>query len=244
MPGLLRAYVARVLRCVELIRVRVPLVAPFRGARAVVPHKEALLVRVETDDGTGWGECGALTDPTYAPDTLDTARVVLRDHLVPRVFAAARCDDVRGHAPARAALECALLDARLRAEGVSLAAHLGATRTRVPAGVAVGLGEDVPPGYRRVKYKVAPGHDAGTAPVAPEIAVDANGSYTPGDADDADALAELDERGLQLIEQPPKRSPCTTRVSTRTCPLSSVACWKPASGGRCCSPSRHCRASH
>ena len=89
-------------RAVELVRIRLPLIAPFRTARSTTTHKEALLVRVVTDDGAGWGEVGAETTPTYAPDTLDTARLVLRDELVPRLFAGAPLDDVRGHHAAKA----------------------------------------------------------------------------------------------------------------------------------------------
>ncbi len=177
-----------------------PLVAPFRTARSTTITKEALLVRVQTDDGAvGWGECAAQADPSYAPDTIDTARVVLRDHLLPRAFAGVPFDDVRGHLAARAALECALLDARLRAEEVSLAAHLGATRELVDAGVAVGFGETAPAGYRRVKYKIKPGCDAVECAAGVERAVDANGSYTPAQSD---ALVALDALGLQLVEQP------------------------------------------
>jgi o-succinylbenzoate synthase len=127
---------------VELIRVRLPLVTPFRTARSTTAVKEALLVRVRTSVGEGWGECTAEVTPAYDGETLDGARLALRDHLLPRAFAGAALSDVRGNTAARAALECALLDARLRAEGVSLASWLGAERTSVAAGVAVGLTDD------------------------------------------------------------------------------------------------------
>jgi O-succinylbenzoate synthase len=206
-----------VLRAVELFRVRLPLVQPFRTATSATAVKDALLVHVITDAGEGWGECVAPRHPTYLPDTIDTSRLALRDHLVPRAFAGASLHDVRGHAPARFALECALLDAQLRAEGVSLARHLGATRPRVEAGVAIGLVDDdrelaalvahyAEQGYGRMKLKIEPGHDTDVVKVARaaagdaiELAVDANGSYATGDASDVRAL---DEFGLQCIEQP------------------------------------------
>jgi o-succinylbenzoate synthase len=40
---------------------------------------------------------------------------------------------------AKAALETAVLDAQLRASGTSFATYLGATKTKVPAGVSVGI---------------------------------------------------------------------------------------------------------
>jgi len=205
------------LRAVELIRVRLPLVRPFRSATAEVRTKEALLVHVLADGVDGWGECGAQTEPTYRGETVDSARLVLRDHFLPRVFAGRSLADVRGNEFARAALETALLDTRLRAEGRSLASYLGARRERVAAGVAIGMSDDVgelrelaatyvQAGYRRLKCKIAPGADlaplaAVRAAVGADIALqaDANGSYTENDRD---ALAALDDLGLQCVEQP------------------------------------------
>ena len=113
---------------VELFRIRLPLTKPFRTARSTTTRKDALLVRVVTDDAEGWGEVGAETSPTYAPETLDSARIVLRDELVPRLFADAPLDAVRGnHAARGGAARPRVLDARLRAEGTSLASHLGGT---------------------------------------------------------------------------------------------------------------------
>jgi O-succinylbenzoate synthase len=202
---------------VELIRVRIPLLRVFTSARDTVVDKEALLVRVRIGDVDGWGECVAQAAPTYLPETIDSARLSLRDHLVPRLFAGASYDEVRGNATAKAALEAALLDARLRADGISLATHLGATATAIPAGVAVGLQPDlgqlrelvamyVAQGYRRIKCKIEPGCDVNVAAAASEaagpdvaIAVDANGSYLPSDRG---ALRDLDALALQCIEQP------------------------------------------
>ena len=202
---------------VELFRIRLPLRSPFRTARSTTTHKDALLVRVVTSDGEGWGEVGADPSPSYAPDTLDTARLILRDELVPRVLAGAGLDDVRGHHPARAAITTALLDARLRAEGTSLAAYLGATSRYVSAGVAIGrLGDRdalvadaaayAAQGYRSLKVKIAPGADveeigAVRRELGAEVTlqVDANGSYSLADAD---RLAALDDLGVACLEQP------------------------------------------
>jgi O-succinylbenzoate synthase len=170
-----------------------------------------------TDSGVGWGECAAQAAPTYAPETIDSARMALLDHFLPRTFAGASCDDVRGHPMARAALECALLDARLRGERRSLADYLGASRPSVVAGVAIGLPDDlgrfrdlvafyVAQGYGRVKCKIIPGMDVAVLQAAREaagddveLAADANGAYTIADID---RLRELDAFSLQCLEQP------------------------------------------
>ena len=201
-----------------LFRVRLPLVDAFRSARDTLFVKEALLVRVRTDAGVGWSECAAQPTAAYAPETIDDARLALRDHLLPRAFAGAGFDDVRGHALARAALADALLDARLRAESISLAAHLGATASSVAAGVAVGLLEStdalqralasyVAAGYRRVKCKIEPGHDvealaSARAAVGTEVALaaDANGSYALEGA--RQLLHDVEPLELQCLEQP------------------------------------------
>jgi o-succinylbenzoate synthase len=198
--------------------VRLPLVRAFRTATSTTTTKDALLVHVVTDDGDGWGECSAQTTASYLTETLETARLSLRDELLPRVFARHALDDVRGSAAAKAAVECALLDAQLRGEDRSLADWLGASRREVDAGVAVGMVDDdaelrdvvadyAAQGYRRIKLKVAPGHDiepvhCARAELGDDVAlqVDANGTYAlPADAE---RLFALDSYALQCIEQP------------------------------------------
>ena len=220
-----------------------PLVEPFRTATGETATKEALLVCVRGDAGDGWGEVAALTTPTYAPDTIDTARLVLRDYLLPALLAHGELPAVRGHGAARAAVECALLDGRLRRDGVSLAAHLGAVRAHVDAGVAIGFCDDgarfgellrsyVDAGYRRVKCKIEPGRDAAVLRAARSIvgddlplAADANGSYTLADAP---ALTGLDAFGLQCLEQPlaadalADHATLAARMRTPTCLDESV----------------------
>jgi O-succinylbenzoate synthase len=124
---------------------------------------------------------------------------------------------VRGNHAARGALSGALLDARLRVEGISLARYLGGSRTHVDAGVAIGRHDNpaeldseiagfLALGYRSIKLKIEPGHDlvavsaARTAAGADTvIQVDANGSYR---LEDSAHLAQLDAHGIACLEQP------------------------------------------
>src|SRR5688572_9157298 len=115
MPGPFRV------RTVDLVRVQLPLVQAFATAHGTTQVKEALLVHVRTDDADGWGECGALATPGYSGETIDVAHRMLRDYLVPAVCDGVDVEDAPGTPFARAALEGALLDAELRAEGRSLA---------------------------------------------------------------------------------------------------------------------------
>ena len=214
------------LDAMELRRVELPLVTPFRTSFGTQIVRTALIVRAITDIGEGWGECVAEVEPLYSSEFLDAAELVIRDHLLPRLFNAGdalTADNVagllaavKGHPMAKAALEMAALDSELRGEGVSFATRLGAVRPEVDCGVSVGITSTiaalvdlvaryVDDGYRRIKLKIEPGWDI--EPVAAvrarigsmPLQVDANTAYTVADADH---LARLDEFDLLLIEQP------------------------------------------
>jgi O-succinylbenzoate synthase len=201
---------------VELHRVCLPLRTPFRAAWGTEHERDALLVRAVTPEAEGWGECVAMRSPLYSPEYVEGAAHVLRTHLLPLLFAGGDMAAVKGHPMAKAAVEAAMLDARLRADGISLATFLGATRAAVDAGAVVGLAASVPElvdavealvaqGYRRVKLKIEPGWDVEPVAAVRErfpdlpLQVDANGAYTPADADH---LAALDRFELLLVEQP------------------------------------------
>lgn len=211
---------------VELRRIRLPLVTPFRTSFGVETERDVLLVRVTTPDAQGWGECVAGSEPLYSSEHVDGAQLVAREHLLPRLFAvgdlaaagvAGALAPVKGHQMAKAALEMAVLDAELRAAGVSFGAHLGAVREAVDCGVSVGIFPTIPEmldqvagylaaGYKRVKLKIEPGWDVAPLRAVRErfgddllLQVDANTAYTLADAPH---LALLDDLGLLLIEQP------------------------------------------
>ncbi len=206
----------------ELRRIRLPLVQPWRWPGGTLTEREVILVRAVGAHSEGWGECATFPAPTYSPEWLDGAWDILRHHLVPRVLGLSLTaetlplTEIQGHHMAKAAVELAVLDAELRAAGRSLAQCLGATRTRVMAGVAVGLtgslpdlldevGRRVAEGYRRVKLKIRPGWDVepvlAVRAAFPDLAlqVDANGGYRLADAS---RLAALDEAHLLCLEQP------------------------------------------
>ncbi|GIH68026.1 o-succinylbenzoate synthase [Sphaerimonospora thailandensis] len=209
---------------IELRRIAMPLVAPFRTSFGTETARDVLLVRVVTPEAEGWGECVAMSEPLYSPEYVDGAAEAMRRFLIPALpdqadaQAAGRAlAPFKGHRMAKAALETAVLDAQLRARGESLAAYLGAVADRVPCGVSIGIMGSIPElldtvegylaqGYIRIKLKIQPGWDV--APVravrerfGPELPlqVDANAAYTLADAPH---LARLDAFDLLLIEQP------------------------------------------
>ena len=46
---------------IELRRIRLPLVSPFRTSFSTQTEREVLLVKVTTPDAEGWGECVAMS---------------------------------------------------------------------------------------------------------------------------------------------------------------------------------------
>lgn len=209
---------------IELRRIAMPLIAPFRTSFGTETARDVLLVRVETADTQGWGECVAMSEPVYSPEYVDGAADALRRFLIPALpervdaYGVGRAlKPIKGHRMAKAALETAVLDAQLRASGESFGRFLGAARDRVPCGVSIGIMDSIPEllsavdgylaeGYVRIKLKIEPGWDVAPVRAVRErfgddvlLQVDANAAYTLADAQH---LAMLDDFGLLLIEQP------------------------------------------
>ncbi|SDH02442.1 O-succinylbenzoate synthase [Sinosporangium album] len=211
---------------VELRQVALPLVTPFRTSLGTQTTRNALLVRVVTDEGEGFGECVAEDDPMYCPEYLEGAADVIRRFFLPTLFGlddldpagvAPALSHLRGHPMAKSAVEMAVLDAWLTSRGISLAAHLGAVRRSLAVGVSVGITDTVDDlldivdkhlsaQYARIKLKIEPGWDIEPVRAVREtfgadimLTVDANTAYEAGDIPH---LAKLDAYGLTLIEQP------------------------------------------
>ncbi len=214
------------LQRLELRRIELDLVTPFRTSFGTQTRRDILLLHVTTDEGEGWGECVAMTEPVYSAEFVDAAALVIAEHFWPTLGAggavsaadvATRLDPYAGHPMAKAALEAAVLDAELRAAGVNLHAYFGGRRDHIPSGVSVGIFDTldellgqvqgyVDDGYARIKLKIEPGWDVEPVRlvrelIGPEMGlqVDANTAYG---RTDADHLRRLDDYDLLLIEQP------------------------------------------
>ncbi|MDT7639823.1 MAG: o-succinylbenzoate synthase, partial [Pseudonocardiales bacterium] len=62
---------------VELVRVDIPLVTPFRTSFGTQTRRDALLLRIDTADAQGWGECVAMADPLYSSEYTDGAHRII-----------------------------------------------------------------------------------------------------------------------------------------------------------------------
>jgi o-succinylbenzoate synthase len=210
---------------IELIHIKMILRAPFVTSMGVELDEEHIIVRVDGEGITGWGESVAEGTPFYSYETVPTAWHILREFLIPAVLgkelscvadAIALYDKVRGHNMAKAGLEAALWDAFAKSQNISLSKMLGGVRTKIDAGVSIGIQETpkvmiqkvegyLKEGYKRIKIKIAPGNDLNVVEALrkeyPDLQlwVDANSAYT---LKDIELFKKMDAYGLELIEQP------------------------------------------
>jgi o-succinylbenzoate synthase len=216
------------LASLTLREIRLPLREPFRISSGVTSERRILLLELVDGDGTtAWSECVAGERPNYSAETVDTASLAMRQWLAARLLGQpiaraadvrARLDhDLRGHPMAKAALEMGMWALEATRAGVSLATHIGGTRTSIEAGVSLGIQSSPDAlaakmvvareaGYQRLKAKIAPRADVAFIAAAreavgptPRLSVDANAAYTLADAD---TLQQLDAFNLLYIEQP------------------------------------------
>jgi o-succinylbenzoate synthase len=206
----------------ELHRVAMPLVEPFRVSVADLPAIETVLLRIVAEDAEAWIEAAPHALPFYSPDWAEGTFALLA-RIAPVVLAAdgprelqARLGAYRGNAFARAALDTAVWVLEAVRAGQPLHRHLGATRDVAEIGADFGIldmhealleqiEQAVATGFRRVKLKAAPGWDLAMVEAVrgrfPDLVVhvDCNGAYTLADAE---LFRALDDFGLAMIEQP------------------------------------------
>ena len=173
----------------------------------------------------GYGEGTANNWPGYSYETADTIWEALKSYILPRVIGkdyatpAQLLEDlkmIRGHNMAVATLETAFWDIQAKAAGLPLWQLLGGSRTAHPVGASLGIQKSVEgtveiaqkhveQGYKRLKFKIKPGWDVAPLRAVREalpdmaLTVDANSAYT---LTDVKVFQELDELGLDYIEQP------------------------------------------
>ncbi len=210
---------------VELWHVQIPLHEPFRISTAEVAVKDAIVMRVETSAGVGWGEASPMAGDFYMAETPESSWDDLTATLIPGLQrhdplacneVADVLDELSDQSFAKTGLESAVWHATAAAQGKPLWALLGGRSRPLPSGVAIGITDTVDDlvervrrylaeGYRRVKIKIKPGWDV--EPVSTlrrefpklRLMVDANAAYT---IDQADVFEALDEYNLMMYEQP------------------------------------------
>ena len=208
-----------------LHHISMPLVSPFETSFGRETVRECILITLQADGLTGYGECVASRDPGYSYETTGTAWHILKDFIAPIILGKdirdaddfqKHVESIRGHHLAKAGVEVALWDLLGKRDDKSLKEMFGGTRDKVEVGVSIGIQESasalvrtvasyLEKGYRRVKIKIKPGREVDETSAVrnayPELRlqVDANSAYT---LESAGALKPLDDLDLLLIEQP------------------------------------------
>jgi O-succinylbenzoate synthase len=202
-----------------------PLTAPFETSFGRETERQCILIIIQSEGLTGYGECVASHDPGYSYETTGTAWHVLKDFIAPLILDQdvadtsdfqKRVEKIRGHHLAKAGVEMAIWDLLGKRNGRSLKEMFGGGRDKVEVGVSVGIHESaeamlrtvdsfLEEGYRRIKIKIKPGREVEETMVIRKkypdlrLQVDANSAYT---LETASALKPLDDLNLLLIEQP------------------------------------------
>jgi o-succinylbenzoate synthase len=210
---------------ITLHHISMPLVAPFETSFGREIDRQCVLITLQSEGLTGYGECVATRDPGYNYETTGTAMHILKEFVAPLLLGqdVKDADDfqkhvegIRGHHLAKAGVEMALWDLLGKRDGKSLKEMFGGTREKVEVGVSIGIQESaaalvrtvasyLDQGYRRVKIKIKPGREVDETSAVrntyPDLRlqVDANSAYT---LETADVLKSIDGLDLLLIEQP------------------------------------------
>ncbi len=210
---------------IELRLIQMPLLSPFETSFGRTTLRRIVLVRVDVEGRTGWGEVTAGESPFYSYETPETAWHILRDFLIPWTLKKSWNDPsdlapafrpIRGHYMAKAALENALWDIAAQEKNLPLAKLVGGTVEEIPCGVSIGIKPSIPElletvarevaaGYQRIKVKVKPGWDVNVLDAIrarfPRILLmaDANSAYSLADITH---LKEFDRFNLMMVEQP------------------------------------------
>jgi o-succinylbenzoate synthase len=211
---------------IVLRELHMPLVRPFETSFGVTRDRRILLVEIQSEGLSGWGECTAGERPFFSSESTDTAWQVIVNELGPMLASVDEVEhggecphifgSVRGNPMAKAALENAVWDLEAQHEGMSLSRLLGGVRDMIPCGVSVGIQKSIPElmaiierelavGYQRIKLKCKPGWDVEVFEAVrnrwPEIMLscDANSAYR---LRDSDHIVTFDQFDLLMIEQP------------------------------------------
>src|SRR5688572_17593462 len=130
-----------------LHHISMPLVSPFETSFGRETDRQCIILTIQAEGLTGYGECVASRDPGYSYETTGTTWHILKDFIAPLILGQdvqnaddfqKRVERIRGHHLAKAAVEMALWDLLGKRDGKSLKEMFGGTREKVEVGVSIG----------------------------------------------------------------------------------------------------------
>ena len=157
---------------------KLPLVHFFETSFGRIDDKHFILVRLDGEGATGYGECVAEQDPYYSSETNETAWHIITNFVAPRVLGAdfahprdlfPALKPIRGHNMAKAAVEMAAWDLFATERGEPLSRVLGGShlrsgssggqaRDRIASGVSIGIQRSLDELAAKVERELAAGY--------------------------------------------------------------------------------------
>ena len=210
---------------IELYRVAMPVIYPFRTAYGDGHVIESVLVRMSAQGLDGWGESTPWESPLYSPEWAGGVFALIRDWLAPRLLGREidsgealqqQLAPFKGNPFAKAGLDLAWWDLEAKRQEKPLWQLLGGEGDTIAVGADFGVMDTIPElletiggaveaGFPRVKLKFRPGWDVemvrSVRRTFPELVmhVDCNSGYR---LQDLPVFQALDSLGLAMIEQP------------------------------------------
>ena len=207
---------------------RLPLKQIARVADTSIDHCDVVVVRMESEGASGWGEVAPGVAPLTTSEWAGATFITLRDHIAPRVLERGgvagadvleeTCARVRGNNHAKAAIETAWQDLNARQLNKPLWKVLGGEKKPLKIGLTFdrsvqreeffsGLQRACDENFGRVTLKIRPGWDVQIVsfarvdyPAWLQLQVDVEGEL---DFDKhADTLYRMDDFSLACLEQP------------------------------------------
>jgi o-succinylbenzoate synthase len=214
-----------IIESVDLRIIKLQLLYPFETSFGVETTRTIPLLTLHAGGIEGYAEGVMEVFPLYREETVSGAVDLLKEALLPEIkgidiqnpqTVLDRFAMFRGNRMAKAMVEMAFWDLWAKSLNQPLYRLLGGNRMQIPVGVSLGIQKSLEAtrdqvqkhldqGYKRVKMKIKPGWDTklvsyirGLFPEA-DLTVDANSAYSLADIN---MLIELDQYGLDYIEQP------------------------------------------
>lgn len=210
---------------IDIYRLRLPLISPFRTAYGSDDAVEPVLVRLGSGEHFGWGEGQAFQFPTYCPEHSAGVFLTICKVLAPTILGkqletgeklaeAMAC--FKGNPFAKGTIDMAFWDLSAKLQSKPLWQVLGGKKGTIDVGADFGVMEAIDAllakvneankaGFKRIKLKYAPGWDidmvAAVRQAFPKLVfhVDCNSGYT---LKDLSMFQKLDQYNLAMIEQP------------------------------------------